>query len=349
MVALTTSATVLDNPLRAGLRMHRTPDPCILVLFGITGDLAHRKLLPALYDLYVERRLPPNFTVVGFARRDLNDDTVREGARESVEKFGRHKPSQRPAVWDSFAQGLFYVQSNFDDPEGYKKLAARLTEVDRERDTQGNRLYYLSAPPEYYAHIVKYLGAAGLANPPSASSPSTNGDGREPAGQQDRSWRRIIVEKPFGRDLATAQQLNRQILEVFEEEQVYRIDHYLGKETVQNILVFRFANGIWEPIWSRRYIDHVQIIVAESLGVEDRAAYYDHAGALRDMLQNHMMQLLTLVAMEPPAAFEAQAVRDEKAKVLRAIHPFATITEVARNTVLGQYGPGSIFGKPVPG
>jgi glucose-6-phosphate 1-dehydrogenase len=347
MVALSTQ--VVENPLRAGLRMHRTPDPCVLVLFGITGDLAHRKLLPALYDLYVERRLPPNFSVVGFARRELTDDSLREAVHESVEKFGRHKPSQRPAVWESFAQGLFYVQSNFDDAEGYKKLAARLPQIDDERDTMGNRLYYLSTPPEFYPAIVQYLGAAGLANVRQAVSPSGNGDGREPAARNDTSWRRIVVEKPFGHDLASAQQLNRQILEHFEEEQVYRIDHYLGKETVQNILVFRFANGIWEPIWSRRYIDHVQIIVAESLGVEDRAAYYDHAGALRDMLQNHMMQLLTLVAMEPPAAFEAQAVRDEKAKVLRAIHPFGTSTDVARNTVRGQYGPGSIFGKPVPG
>lgn len=344
--------------------MRRTPDPCAMTLFGVTGDLAHRKLLPALYNLSVERRLPGNFTLVGFARRPLSDDDFRAQAKESIEKYSRNKPSQRPAVWESFAKGLFYVQSNFDDPEGYKTLAARLSEIDNERGTQGNRLYYLSTPPEFYAHIVANLGAAGLANAkpanlPADPAPSTNGNGSmttsqlntgvlTPLPSTDTAWKHIIVEKPFGHDLASAQQLNRQISEVFNEEQIYRIDHYLGKETVQNILVFRFANGIWEPIWSRRYIDHVQITVAESLGVEDRASYYDTAGALRDMLQNHMMQLLTLVAMEPPAAFEAQSVRDEKSKVLRAIKPFS-LNEVAHNTVRGQYGPGATYGKPVVG
>ncbi|HYP21092.1 MAG TPA: glucose-6-phosphate dehydrogenase, partial [Chloroflexia bacterium] len=263
-------------------------------------------------------------------------------------------PSQRPSVWENFAQGLFYVQSNFDDANGYAKLAARLEEIDRERGTMGNRIYYLSTPPDFYAPIVANLGAGGLAN--TRLVPSGNGSNTAvlntgmlmPPPADDAPWRRIIIEKPFGHDLPSAQQLNRQISEVFTEEQIYRIDHYLGKETVQNILVFRFANGIWEPLWSRRYIDNVQITVAESLGVEDRASYYDHAGALRDMLQNHMMQLLTLVAMEPPASFDAQAVRDEKAKVLRAIKPFSTAAEVAKNTVRGQYGPGAIFGKPVP-
>ncbi len=348
--------------------MRRTPDPCAMTLFGVTGDLAHRKLLPALYNLSVERRLPGNFTLVGFARRPLSDDDFRAQAKASIEKYSRNKPSQRPAVWESFAKGLFYVQSNFDDPEGYQKLSDKLSEIDNERGTQGNRLYYLSTPPEFYAHIVANLGAAGLANAKPASlttgylaSPNGKGMNTGPLTtgllttgsltllpSTDTAWKRIIVEKPFGYDLASAQQLNRQISEVFNEDQIYRIDHYLGKETVQNILVFRFANGIWEPIWSRRYIDHVQITVAESLGVEDRASYYDTAGALRDMLQNHMMQLLTLVAMEPPAAFEAQAVRDEKAKVLRAIKPFS-LNEVAQNTVRGQYGPGAIYGKPVAG
>jgi glucose-6-phosphate 1-dehydrogenase len=371
------NTNIIDNPLREGLRFQHSADPCVIVIFGVTGDLAHRKLLPALYNLAVERRLPANSAIVGFARRELSDDVFREQARESIEKFSRNKPSQRPALWDTFVKGLFYVQSNFDDPEGFRTLAARLTEVDAERGTLGNRIYYLSTPPEYYTPIVNNLGAAGLANtmpavvaaaPPDGAGNGSSGNGGNGAASNtvqlntgylntgqlaplpgtDTSWKRIIVEKPFGRDLASAQQLNRDIGEIFTEEQIYRIDHYLGKETVQNILVFRFANGIWEPIWSRRYIDNVQITVAESLGVEDRASYYDTSGALRDMLQNHMMQLLTLVAMEPPAAFETQAVRDEKAKVLRAIKPF-TIQEVAHNTVRGQYGPGAIYGKPVPG
>jgi glucose-6-phosphate 1-dehydrogenase len=347
------ASPIVDNPLREGLRMRRTAEPCAVVIFGVTGDLAHRKLLPALYNLMIERRLPVGFSIVGFARRPFSDEEFREQARASIEKYSRNKPSQRPSVWENFAQGLFYVQSNFDDANGYAKLALKLEEIDRQRGTQGNRIYYLSTPPDFYAPIVANLGASGLAN--TRLVPSGNGSNTAvlntgmlmPAPADDAPWRRIIIEKPFGHDLPSAQQLNRQISEVFTEEQIYRIDHYLGKETVQNILVFRFANGIWEPLWSRRYIDNVQITVAESLGVEDRASYYDHSGALRDMLQNHMMQLLTLVAMEPPASFDAQAVRDEKAKVLRAIKPFSTAAEVAKNTVRGQYGPGAIFGKPV--
>jgi glucose-6-phosphate 1-dehydrogenase len=354
------NTNITQNPLREGLRMRRTPEPCALVIFGITGDLAHRKLLPALYNLLVERRLPSSFSIVGFARRGLSDDELREQVKQSIEKYSRNKPSQRPAVWETFCQGLFYVQSDFDNPEGYKALGNRLDEIDRERGTMGNRVYYLSTPPDFYSHIVANLGAAGLANTRSIQSDgasSGNGTGNGSVAPTaisalpptDTSWRRIVVEKPFGRDLASAQELNRQISSVFTEDQIYRIDHYLGKETVQNIMVFRFANGIWEPLWNRRYIDNVQIIVAESLGVEDRASYYDTSGALRDMLQNHMMELLTLVAMEPPSSFDAHAVRDEKAKVLRAIKPFSNHTEVAQNTVRGQYGPGAILGKPVPG
>jgi glucose-6-phosphate 1-dehydrogenase len=338
---------VIANPLREGLRQHRTAEPCAMVIFGITGDLAHRKLLPALYNLYVTRQLPGGFSVIGFARRPFSDEELRAQVKESVEKFSRNKPSQRPSVWESFAEGLFYVQGNFDDAKGFKALAQKLKEIDEQRGTGGNRVYYLSTPPEFYEHIIGHLGASGLANRRIAFSMGEFM--RAPrATQADTSWRRIIIEKPFGHDLASAQELNAQLSEVFTEEQIYRIDHYLGKETVQNILVFRFANGIWEPIWSRRYIDHVQITVAESLGVEDRASYYDTAGALRDMLQNHMMQLLTLVAMEPPASFDAQAVRDEKAKILRAIKPF-TLDEVEQNVVRGQYGPGAIFGKAVRG
>lgn len=349
------NTNIIENPLREGMRIRRTPDPCVMALFGATGDLAHRKLYPALYNLYVEHRLPAGFAVVGVARRPFSDEEFREQIREAVQKYARNKPSELPGVWESFAQGIFYAVTTFDDPEGFKGLANKLEEVDGVRGTMGNRLHYLSTPPNFYAPIVANLGAAGLAN--TAAQARTNGHGITASlntgslslPPTDTAWRRIVVEKPFGHDLASAQELNRQISEVFTEDQIYRIDHYLGKETVQNILVFRFANGIWEPLWSRRYIDNVQITVAESLGVEDRASYYDGAGALRDMLQNHMMQLLTLVAMEPPAAFEAQAVRDEKAKVLRAIKPFASPADVARNTVRGQYGPGANFGKAVPG
>ncbi len=347
MVALL-NTPIIANPLREGLRMHRTAEPCAIVIFGITGDLAHRKLLPALYNLYVGHGLPANFAIVGFARRPISDEELRAQVKDSVEKYSRNKPSQKPSIWASFAQGLFYVQSDFDNQAGYRTLAAKLKDVDEQRSTSGNRLYYCSTPPNFYSPIIAHLGRAGLANPRRSVAGYGEAFSKGAVTSTDTSWRRIIVEKPFGRDLATAQALNRELAEVFNEEQIYRIDHYLGKETVQNILVFRFANGIWEPIWSRRYIDHVQITVAESLGVEDRADYYDTAGALRDMLQNHMMQLLTLVAMEPPAAFEAQAVRDEKAKILRAVKPF-TVAEVAQNVVRGQYGPGAIYGKPVPG
>jgi glucose-6-phosphate 1-dehydrogenase len=347
----------LDNPLREGLDLRRTPEPCIFVLFGATGDLAHRKLYGALFNLLVTRSLPSGFAIVGVARRPISDDEFRAQVKESVEKHARNKPSRRTAAWETFSQGLFYVQSEFDDAQGYVRLAQRLEEVDNERGTLGNRLYYLSTPPDFYPAIVKHLGESGLAGGVGGlsgdghlSGPLGNGHAtHHPPSGTDFSWKRIVVEKPFGHDLASAQELNRQISEVFPEDHIFRIDHYLGKETVQNILVFRFANGIFEPIWSRRYIDHIQITVAESLGVEDRASYYDHAGGLRDMVQNHMMELLTLVAMEPPAAFDAQAVRDEKAKVLRAIKPFLTPQEVAQNTVRGQYGPGAIFGKPVPG
>jgi glucose-6-phosphate 1-dehydrogenase len=340
---------ILSNPLREGLRMHRTAESCVMVIFGMTGDLAHRKLLPALYNLYVGRLLPGNFSVIGVARRPFSDQEVRAQVKESVEKFARNKPSQRPNIWESFEQGIFYVPFEFDDQQGYKALAAKLKEIEEERGTGGNRIFYLSTPPNFYPHIIANLGAAGLANRRRslAGYGEALSKGATPT-STDTSWRRIIVEKPFGHDLASAQELNRQISQEFTEEQIYRIDHYLGKETVQNILVFRFANGIWEPLWSRRYVDHIQITVAESLGVEDRAAYYDTTGAMRDMLQNHMMQLLTLVAMEPPAAFDAQAVRDEKAKVLRAIKPYNP-EEVAANVVRGQYGPGAIFGKSVPG
>jgi glucose-6-phosphate 1-dehydrogenase len=324
-----TDFALLDNPLRSGLRIGRTPEPCTMVIFGATGDLTSRKLVPALYNLARERRLPGGFSVVGFARRDWDDAFFRQTLRDGIDANSRSGPAE-PALWSSFAEGLSYHRGSFDDPAAYTTLAAHLDHIDAERGTGGNRVFYLATPPESYHAIIRNLGEAGL--------------GRSPSG----GWTRIIVEKPFGRDLESARELNRELLTVFDEHQVYRIDHYLGKETVQNLLVFRFANGIFEPLWNRRHVDHVQITVAESIGVEDRGGYYDSSGAMRDMIQNHLTQLLTLTAMEPPVNYDADAVRDEKVKVLRAITPIAP-GEVARFTARGQYGAGSVSGKPLAG
>jgi glucose-6-phosphate 1-dehydrogenase len=320
------------NPLRVGMRQARTVQPCILVIFGATGDLTHRKLLPGLYNLALEHPLPPQFTVVGCARRPFTDEQFRQQALESVSSFSRTQPVNQ-SVWESFSKGLYYQQVRFDDADEYLKLAERLKQLDQERGTQGNYLFYLATPPSFYATIADNLTAAGLSS-------------RERDTAQ--GWARIIVEKPFGHDLQSAMALNRELNKGFTEQQIYRIDHYLGKETVQNIMVLRFANGIFEPIWNRRYVDNVQITVAESLGVGGRVDYYEEAGALRDMVQNHMMQLLTLVAMEPPVNFDADAVRDEKVKVLRAIPPLAD-GEIVEDTVRGQYGPGMIGGDVVHG
>jgi glucose-6-phosphate 1-dehydrogenase len=318
-----------DNPLRHGLRISRTPEPCTMVIFGASGDLTSRKLVPALYNLARERRLPGGFSVIGFARREWDGEQFRELLRAGVDANSRNGAVD-PALWDSFAAGISYHRGRFDDPHAYAALAEALATLDARRSTGGNRVFYLATPPESYPEIIRQLGAHGL--------------GRSPNG----GWTRIIVEKPFGRDLTSARALNSQLLAVFNESQVYRIDHYLGKETVQNILVFRFANGIFEPLWDRRSVDHVQITVAESIGVEDRGGYYDRSGCLRDMIQNHLMQLLCLVAMEPPVAYDANAVRDEKVKVLRAIRPIYP-HEVDQYSVRGQYGPGSASGRPIGG
>ncbi len=315
------------NPLREGMRIARAPDPSILVLFGATGDLAHRKLMPALYNLTRDNYLSPDFTVVGFGRRPKTDQEMREEYRQSVSQFSRSGQVQS-GLWDSFAQGIFYVQSRIDDLEGYRKLKRELDRLDHERGTMGNRLYYLAVPPEIYPTIIENLGKAGL--------------------NQGAGSTRVIVEKPFGRDLPSALALNRELHQVFDESQVYRIDHYLGKETVQNIFVFRFANGILEPIWNRNFIDHVQITVAETVGMEGRGEYYEGAGALRDIIQNHALQLLALTGMEPPPDYSPNAVRDEKAQVLRSIHPIHS-EEVPVCTVRGQYGPGDLAGQAVPG
>ena len=318
------------NLLREGLRLERTAPPCAVVIFGASGDLTSRKLIPALYDLALQRLLPPEFAVIGCARHPYTDEAFRAMLRETAEQFARTRPL-RPEVWESFAAGISYVRGDPNDPATYAALRDRLHELDGTRGTGGHRLFYVATPPTLFPVIVGQLGAAGLSQPPT-----------------EDGWVRTIIEKPFGRDLASARQLNRTVQAVFRESQIYRIDHYLGKETVQNIMAFRFSHRLWEPLWNEQHIDHVQITVAESIGVEDRGGYYEQAGALRDMLQNHMLQLLTMVAMEPPVTFEAEAVRDEKLKVLRAIRPLSPAgftTQVVR----GQYGEGWVAGKQALG
>ena len=318
--------------LREGSRVRRMPDPCVVVIFGATGDLTQKKLMPSLYTLARLGMIPPNLAIVGVARRPKTDEVFRTEMAAAV--LG----AQANPLWEAFAKGLFYVQAEFHDPEGYERLRTTLERVDQERGTAGNRLYYLATAPEFYGDIIQQLDRHGLVD---RSPPSRGGDSRRP-------WTRVVVEKPFGRDLRSAQSLNRALLRVFREGQIYRIDHYLGKETVQNILVFRFANGIFEPLWNQHFIDHVQITVAESGGVEERAGYYETAGVVRDIVQNHMMQLLTLVAMEAPVAFEPDQVRDEKVKVLRAARRF-TPEDVHTEGVLGQYAAGVVGGEEVPG
>src|SRR5271168_1643841 len=304
-------------------------DPCAIVMFGASGDLARRKLLPALYDLALHSCLAPRFRLLGFARTELSDDAFRKTGGEFLSKV--EQGGTNDGKRQEFVQHLQYFHGNYDDPESYKKLAQRLESLDAEGQLGGNRLFYLATPPEVYEHVIEQLGRAGLAK-------SKNGE----------SWTRIIIEKPFGRDGASARDLNAKVLRVFEEHQVYRIDHYLGKETVQNLLVFRFGNGIFEPLWNRNYIDHVQITAAESLGVERRAAFYESAGALRDMVQSHVLQLTSLVAMEGPSTFDATSVRNEKIKVLQSMRPL-TKESVWKSVVRGQYGPGNIDGKAVAG
>ncbi len=319
----------MTNPLREGLATERIPAPCSVVIFGASGDLTKRKLIPALYNLAVSRLMPPGASVVGFARRPKSDDEFRGEQKESVAKFSRRKPLDE-AVWNDFASGLFYCQGNYDDAAGYEKLKALLDRIDRERGTRGNRLFYLSVPPSEFAPIVTQLRESGLIAEVKPGKPFT----------------RLVIEKPFGTDLETGEALDRTILSAFDERQVFRIDHYLGKETVQNLLVFRFANSIFEPLWSREHIDQVQITVAEDIGVEGRGSFYEEAGALRDVVQNHLLQVLSLVAMEPPVAFDADSVRDEKTKVVRALRP---LRDIEKLTVRGQYSAGTHAGQPVPG
>jgi glucose-6-phosphate 1-dehydrogenase len=309
-----------ENPLLEGLSLRRTPDPCTLVIFGASGDLTHKKLMPALYALMLRRLLPQRFAIVGVARTEGDDDSFREDMKQAVQKHARDE--FRQDVWDELAANMHYIATDFADDGGEEALAQLVERCDKERELGGNRVYYLAVPPAAFPPIVEALGKR----------------------RTSKGWTRLIVEKPFGHDLTSARELNAMLWEHFEEKEIFRIDHYLGKETVQNMLVLRFANGIFEPIWNRQFVDHVQITVAESIGIEARAGYYESAGAIRDIFQNHLLQLLALTAMEPPIDFTAESVHNEKVKVLKSIH-----TPGPKSVVRGQYGRGFVEGQEVPG
>jgi glucose-6-phosphate 1-dehydrogenase len=306
----------------------RAGDSCALVIFGAAGDLTKRLLVPSLYNLRSSQLLPQNFAVVGVTAAKFSDEAFREKLTRDIQEFSR-SPVQKE-LWDWFKPKIYYQSGDFRDPMLYRQLKDRLAAGDKQQGTPGSYLFYLATAPQFFGEIIRQLGAARL------------------TGEENGAWRRVIVEKPFGRDLDSARALNKEIKSVLDEGQIYRIDHYLGKETVQNMMVFRFGNGIFEPIWNRRYVDHVQITVAETVGVEQRGGYYDTAGALRDMIPNHTLQLVAMTAMEPPISFDSEAVRDEKAKVLHAIQPLSP-EDVLTKAVRGQYGPGTLNDKPVLG
>jgi glucose-6-phosphate 1-dehydrogenase len=324
---MTSQATEIENPLAEGLSEYRSADPTLMVIFGATGDLSQRKLLPSLYNLARNRLLPAGFMLIGAALDDITEEQFRNKAGESIAKHSRTQPVDDEEL-DAFLQDLTYLPVDFAKGEDFERLKGRLEELDQSRHTGGNVVFYCATPPPTYQMIAKQLAAARL----------NRGDG----------YRRIIVEKPFGTNLRSAHELNNVLRKSFPENSLYRIDHYLGKETVQNIMAFRFANSIFEPVWNGQQVDHVQITVAEPLGVENRGSYYDHAGALRDIVQNHALQLLTLVTMEPPVAFDATSVRDEKVKVLKQVRPIDT-KDIPAHTVRGQYDEGWVLGEKVHG
>jgi glucose-6-phosphate 1-dehydrogenase len=316
-----------ENPFQDPLRFERRVPECAMVIFGANGDLTKRKLIPALYRLAYDRRLSAGFAVIGISRTPQSDDQFREKMLEAVKKYSEDTQFDEN-VWKAFAAGLFYISGDISDPQLYTDLAGKVKQVEEQCHTGGNVLFYLSTQPSQYAPTALGLGAAGLGK----------GNG----------WRRLVVEKPFGHNLESARELSDKLHQVFDERDVYRIDHYLGKETVQNILAFRFGNGIFEPLWNRRYVNHVQITAAESIGVEGRGAYYQEAGALADMIQNHLLQVMATIAMEPSASFRADAVRDERSKLLRSIRKMNP-DEILKDAVPGQYGPAFIGGQQVPG
>jgi glucose-6-phosphate 1-dehydrogenase len=328
-------AESLIEELQRGAAPAPVPEPATLVVFGGAGDLARRKLLPALYNLHLDGLLPPRTAIVGVGRPPMTDDQYRELAKKAVREFSRRQSDAEPAgaaQWDTFAESLFFVGASLDDSAAFATLGSRLDLVEHERGLQGNRIFYLAVPPPLFVPTVEQLARARFVAPPGSGGP----------------FSRLIVEKPIGRDLASATAINDAVAKVFDERSVYRIDHYLGKETVQNLLVLRFANSIFEPLFNQRYVDHVQITVAESEGVGTRAAYYEQAGALRDMAQNHLLQLLALTAMEPPHSLKADVVRDEKLEVLQSLRPIDG-EAVDAHVVRAQYDGGFIFGRPVPG
>ena len=318
----TTEVQFSPEDLKAAQSAERIPEPTVVVIFGASGDLTKRKLLPALFHLEQSNLLPEEFSVVGVARRPLQGEFEKD-MREGILQFGGVQEGEKKL--DEFMEKVSYLAMNFDDPGGYDKLKTVLEGIDQKQGTKGNRLFYLATAPEYFAEIIEQLGGHGMAKP-----------------QQGNVH--VIIEKPFGHDLTSARQLNDEVNRVFAEDQIFRIDHYLGKETVQNILIFRFANGIFEPVWNRNYVDHVQITAAEDIGIEGRGPFYEKAGALRDVIQNHVMELLSFVALEPPVSFEADAMRREKVKVWRSVQPIHIM-----DAVRGQYGPGKVDGKDVKG
>ncbi len=316
-----------DDVVKGGVGAGRAADPCVMVIFGASGDLTKRKLIPALYNLAKDNLLSREFAVVGFARNDLTTEQFQDEIGKELGEFATTTIDSN--LWHWFSRRIYYLCGDFADPNAYKKLSELLNQIDKEHGTRGNYLFYLATAPSFFGPIVRQLGEAGLVN-------------------EERGWRRVIIEKPFGHDFESAVALNKEIRKYLDEKQIYRIDHYLGKETVQNILVFRFANGIFEPIWNRRYVDHIQITVAETVGVEQRGTYYEKAGTLRDMVPNHIFQLISLTAMEPPVSFDADVVRDEQAKILKALSPLAD-EDVLTRTVRGQYGEGTENGLRVAG
>lgn len=320
------------NPLEDSSRLKKNVEPCILVIFGATGDLTGRKLIPALYNLAREGQLPGHFACVGFARREKSNETFRQEMLDAVNKFSRIKPADRE-VWKTFSEQIFYHQSEFHEDQGYADLNQLLHRLDTQFGTKGNRVFYLSTQPSFFPLIVEKLNQYKLIYD---------------VNEVNDKWSRVIIEKPFGHDLASAQQLQSEISKHLDESQIYRIDHYLGKETVQNILVFRFSNSIFEALWNNHHVDHVQITVSEEIGIGSRGRLWEEAGMLRDIVQNHMMQLLSLVAMEPPTSLRADAIHAEKIKVIEAIRPFPP-KHFSDFAIRGQYGPGYVDGKEVKG